>query len=329
MTKPSAIKTSDIDSYEDLDLHQLETVIRELQQAPPTQSSKSSIRAARQALRVRQRFIKSKVMTFEQTNSHHLLVFDSTDNFSKIAGRSVLFYAFTIADRIHRRYNVKNDTDEYSKSEDGIISIRSLSQLETQLAEINIYPDTKLNTSELHFFKLPKVYNDEQIARLRDKSRQDIERITSIILPKSPIPNLYSLILEMNRLVYYNCKRISDSLARETLVRNLILHADGVLISYLNFANAKPNSGIVHHTNNCTFITSISTPPESIQAQNLLDILLNTRNLRNSMANMENLKLIHHRELCEILEKIIEVERITAREYAKQMRKDRLEKERG
>lgn len=323
MTKKSSIRTSEIDQYELLDLHQLEAAIKQLQQDSPTPESKRATRAARQALKKRQRYIKARTMEFEQTNDHHLLLFDSTDNFSKIAGRSVLFYSLTIADRIHRRFSIKNDSDDYSKSPDGIISIRTLSQLESQLAEINIFPDQDLSTTELHFYKLPKVYNDEQIAKLRDRSHQDIERITSIIIPKSPNPNLYNLILEMNRLLYYNCKRVSDSLARDTLIHQLILDANEVLVSYLNFANAKPSSGIVHRELQASVLPVFnpkSPLPLSVQAQNLFNILLCSRNLRNNLANIENLRLIHHRELCDILEKLVEIERIATREYNKQLR---------
>ena len=138
MTKLSPIKTSEIDEFAQLDLHQLESKIKQLQENPPSREIKSSLRAARQALRQRQRHIKAQAMEFEQTNDHHLLLFDSTDNFSKIGGHSVLYYTLTIADRIHRSYSIKNDSDDYSRSEDGIISIRALNQLGFQLAEINI-----------------------------------------------------------------------------------------------------------------------------------------------------------------------------------------------
>lgn len=324
MTKSPAIKTNVLDKYTQLDLHQLEEVITKLQQTLPTPENKTNLRAARQALRQRLRFIKSSAMKFEQTNDHHLLLFDSTDNFAKIAGHSVLYYTLTIADRIHRRYSVKNDSDEYYRSEEGIVSIRSLESLEVQLAEIDIYPDRALSTNELHFYKLPRTYTDEQIAKLRDKSEQDVERITSIIIPVSPIPELYTLILELNRLIYYNCKRISDTLARDTLLQALVLDANEILVSYLNLANAKESTGVARKpTQNFTYLTNTKTHPTSAQAQNLYNILLYARNLRNNLANIENLHLLHHRELCNILEKLVETERVAAREYNKQLRKDR------
>lgn len=317
MSRHVSIKTTDIDPYTTLDLHQLETAIRELQQSPPSPETKQSLRAARQTLRQRQRKIKAEAMEFERTNDHHVLVFDSTENFSKIAGHSVLFYTLTIADRIHRRYSVKHDSDDYFRSEDGIVSIRGLAQLESQFSSIGVQPDPELSTTELHFYKIPRVYNDEQIAKLRDKSHQDVERITSIILPKSPLPILYNLILDANRLIYYNRKRVSDTLARETILAQVILDANEMLVAYLNFANAKPHSGIIRRPLSYqveALFGPDSKKPESPEAKNLFNILLNTRDLRNCLANVENLHLIHHRELCDILEKVVEIERLTSRE---------------
>ena len=50
MTKLSPIKTSEIDEFAQLDLHQLESKIKQLQENPPSREIKSSLRAARQAL---------------------------------------------------------------------------------------------------------------------------------------------------------------------------------------------------------------------------------------------------------------------------------------
>ena len=329
MTKTHLVKTSEIDQYVELDLHQLEDTIHQLQdETNHSPDKKAVLRVLRQAVRERLRFIKSEVMRFEQANDHHLLVFDSTDHFSKIAGNSVLFYAFTIAERLHRRYSIKNDTDGYSRSEDGIISVRVVEQLEAQLAEINIFPDPQLTTTELHFYKLPKVYTEEQIAKFRDHAHQDDDRITTIIAPLSPVPELHTLILDFNRLLYDNCKRISDALARETLVKQLIFEANELLVSYLNFANAKPNSGIVHRLGqgDIYHIAESTIQPQSTKAQNLFNLLLDARSLRNNLANVNNLRLLHQRELCLLLEKLVEIERVTAREYTKQLRKDQTPK---
>lgn len=326
MTKPSAVPTRQVDQYHDYNLHQLETALQTLERDPPTPASKQTARVLRQALRLRLRLIKSRVIAFEATNHSHLLVSDSTDHFAKIAGHSVLFYAFTLASRLHRRFSIKPDTDAYYRSDDGIISLRSLEQLTLQLAEIQIFPDPQLSTPELHFFALPQTYDSEAIAKFRDRSRQDIARINAIIVPKSPAPDLYALILELNRLLYQNCRHISDRLARETIVRQLILDANEMIVSYLNFANAKTHSGIARplpsSVSPLAFV-STSNKPLSAQAHNLLNLMIYVRSVRNNLANLENLRLLHHRELCLILEKIVDIERLAAHQYAKQLRHDR------
>lgn len=315
MTKPSSIKTHELETYDHLDLHQLETILHNLQKSPPSPQTKHTARVVRQALRLRQHQLKATVMEFEMTNSHYLLVYDSTENFSKIAGHSVLFYTLTIADRIHRRYSIKNDTDNYSFSYDGIVSIRSVAQLAAQLAEINIYPDRQRSTTELHFFKLPKVYTDTQIEKLRDRSHRDAAYITSTILPDSPLPELHYLILELNRELYYNCRRISDHLALDALVKPLITEANEILVAYLNFANAKSSHGLIHHSIQIQLSTAEHESPQTVKSKNLLGILISTRNLRNNLANIENLRLLHHRDLCSIIRHLVEIEQITAHAY--------------
>ena len=323
MTKVKSIKTDDLIQYQNLTIHQLENRLNEINTLPSTPSNRQSTRTLKQALRDRQRLIKTKAMEFEQTNNHHLLVFDSTERFSKIAGNSVLFYTITIADRIHRRFNIKNDTDDYSVSENGVVSIRDLNKLEQQLSTINVFPDHERSTSELHFYKLPRAYTDKEIIKFRDRSLQDVARITSIILPKSPVPELYNLILELNRLIYYNSRRCSDPFARDFLLRQVANDANLILTSYLNFANARSSINSAYTQTQAVIFPQPGFEPTTANAHNLFNLLLHTRMLRNNMANVENLQLIHRRELCQILEKIVEIERIATREYNRQLQKDR------
>lgn len=315
-----ATKTAILDEYLDLDLHQLELTLANLQRtSKKDSSSKAKVAALHQAIRKRQRKIKAKAIEFEQTNDHHLLVFDSTDGFSKIAGNSVLFYAFTIADRLHRRYNIKTDTDSYSCSPEGIISIRKLTQLEELLTSINIYPDPAQTTSELHFYKLTKAYKESQIATLRDQLSQDIERITKIINPYSPIPELYTLILEVHRLIYFGCARVSDQLFRHTLADRIILTSDSLIACYLDFANPAPKAKPQLNT---TFSQNYIIRPTKVE--NLIVIVQNARKLRSDFACLDNLQLIHRRELRTILEKLVEIERMAEREYFKYLRRQEI-----
>lgn len=286
--------------YQRLNIHELEEVMEKLRQRPASKERDQELTLIRQTLRHHQRALKAQVMEFEQSNDHYLLIFDSTDGFSKIAGHSVLFYSMTIADRIHRRFNVKNDSDHYSRSDEGIIALRHLDDLITQLASINVFPDRKLSTAELHFFQLPKIYNEDQIEKLRDRSRQDIERITSIVLPRSPMPLLHDAIMRVNFMIYHGFKRLSDPFAREVIGNMMMQDAHQLTITYLEYASS-----------------------QNIQpASSLHNLLKITRRLKAGMANVQNLRLIHHREICHILETLVDIDRLASKAYRAELRRN-------
>lgn len=291
----ASVKSTDVDKYSNLTLTELESVIDALQanqRSSPTATTNQDLTAARFALQQRQHLIKSKVMEFERTNSNYLLFFSSTKGFVKVAGHSALFFAATIADRIHWRYSLKLDTDHYSVSEDGIISFRSLPPIAARLSEIDIFPDDSISDDELHYYKLTKVYSEEQIAKLRDNSKQDIKRIMTIVLPTSPIPSLYDAIMQAGQLLYYQFKHLSDNLARDTIGQRMVLVTYDMTMEYLKFARSKKNN-----------------------YQHLANIIEQARELRFGVAYVSRLQILHHREVCKILEHLVSIERIAAKAY--------------
>ncbi len=291
----ASVKSTDVDKYSNLTLTELESVIDALQanqRSSPTATTNQDLTAARFALQQRQHLIKSKVMEFERTNSNYLLFFSSTKGFVKIAGHSALFFAATIADRIYWRYSLKLDTDHYSVSEDGIISFRSLPPIAARLSEIDIFPDDSISDDELHYYKLAKVYSEEQIAKLRDNSKQDIKRIMTIVLPTSPIPSLYDAIMQAGQLLYYQFKHLSDGLARDTIGQRMVLVTYDMTMEYLKFARSKKNN-----------------------YQHLANIIEQARELRFGVAYVSRLQILHHREVCKILEHLVSIERIAAKAY--------------
>ncbi len=298
MSKAS-VKSDALEKYSDLSLAELETTISTLQaqqKVAPSSSITKELSTVRYALQQRQHKIKAEVMEFEQSNNRHLLFFNSTNAFVKVAGHSAVFFAVTIADRIHWRYSLKVDTDRYSTSEDGVISFRSLSTIAERLAEINVFPDkTFSQDSELHYFLLPKVYSDEQIAKLRDNIQRDMKRIMSIVLPTSPIPTLYDAIMQASQLIYYQFKHLSDGFARDTVGRQMIELSYQMSQNYLRFARSK-------HTDH---------------AEELIKIIDASQEIRFGIAYLSKLQVLHHREVCQILEQLIAIERIATRAYVR------------
>lgn len=292
----ASIKSAMLQKYSSFNLIELETIINDLgeqQKVAPTSTKNQELTTARYALQQRQRKIKAAAMEFEATNSHHLLFFDSTNGFVKLAGRSALFFAATIADRIHWRYSLKADTDRYSTSDDGVISFRSLEKIHDRLAEINIFPDPDLGTAELHYYKLGKIYNEEQISKLRDRARRDLERIMTIVLPTSPIPSLYEAITQASQLIYFQFKHLPDNLARDTIGHQMILLTYQMSNEYMKYARTKNHE----------------------ERENLKHIIESSRDLRYGIAYASRLQILHHRDVCKILEQLVTIERIAAKAY--------------
>lgn len=307
MTK-SLAKSSSLEKYSQQTLSELADILDALttkqQNQPPKspehKATSKEMSVVRLAIQQRQRLIKATAMQFEQTNTHHLLFFASTGGFVKIAGHSALFFASTIASRIHWRYSLKLDTDRYSVSEDGIISFRSIERIQMRLAEINIFLDDGLSDEEYFYFTLPKVYNDEQIDRLRDQAQDDLKQILNIVLPSSPIPMLYDAIMQTSQMLYYQFKHISDNLAKETIGHRVILMTCELSEDYFAYAHAKSKDSMKH----------------------LENIIKTARKLRHDVAYASKLQILHHREVRKVLEQLVAVERIASRAYMRKEKTD-------
>ncbi len=86
-----------------------------------------------------------------------------------------------------------------------------------------------------------------------------------------------------------------DQLARETVGRRMIMESYELLIQYLEYArvdNPNPNA-------------------------NLAKMIELTRRLRDGMAYVNRLQLMHHREICQVLENLVLIDRITSKTYSK------------
>lgn len=293
--KQKPITSTELEAYRGLTLHEIETRTEELRNQPASTRNQQAYRIARQALSDRQHEIKQLVMEFEKTNNSHLLFYDSTAGFAKMAGNSVLFFSNNIASRLHWRYTIKTDTDHYFVSEDGIISFRSFDHLVELLAGIHILPDTELDRPNLHFFKLSKVYTEEQIADLRDNLEQESARISALVLPSSPVPMLFDAISNISYMIFYRFKHLSDSFAREAVGLEIVQKSHQLFNAYLAFANAKKPRDLPH----------------------LVRIVELCRDLRHSMAYINRLGILHHRDVYKILDQLVVAERIATQHYRK------------
>ena len=266
-------------------LHEIEAQLDQLQVSPQRDKSQAQIRQLRQALTQRLRQIKAQAMQFEATNDRYLLIFDSTNRYAKMAGNSVLFYTQLLADRLRRRYNIQVDTDTYSVSEEGIVSIRALDALEQALASINVLPDPKLSTEELHVFRLSRPYSKAEIAKLRERVVSDTSRMATLIMPKMPLPDLFRQISELERLVYFGAKHCGDAFGRNYLLHGVVTSVNEMMTAYLEMAQGRPHQ-----------------------------LLAWTLKLEHQMVSVSNLRLLKQAEIGKIMDLAVAIERSVERE---------------
>lgn len=296
MTKDkSLILPTELDVYKKLSLREIEAYTEKIRSQPSSTRDAKAYRLVRQALSDRQRALKRYVMDFEQTNNHHLLFYDSTAGFVKMAGHSVLFFASNIANRLHWRFTIKTDSDHYYPSEDGIISFRSFERLVSMLSDIEILADQELSRTDLHFFKLSQVYSDEQINKLRDRLEQKTARITALVMPSSPVPILFDAISKASYLIFYRFKHLSDPFARIAIGVPTVEKSHQLFKEYLAFANAQQPHNLSH----------------------LVRIVELCRELRFSIAYANQLNILHRHDVYQILTELTTSERIATQHYRK------------
>lgn len=288
MSNKKSITPKHLNDYANMSLSEIESQAELIHSQPPSSEAQLAYRIARQALSLRQREIKSIATNFEITNQQHLLFYSSTAGFTKMIGHSVLFFSQTIANRIHWRFTIKSDSDHYFPSEEGVISFRSMDKITELLQRIGIMPDSKISTDELHYFTLPKIYTDHDIANFRDIATNEANRISSIVLPHSPNPMLYDAISKTAHLLYYEFKHLSDPFARESIGLELVKDSRALSINYLSYANSAHQE----------------------HRQYLINIVRLSRTIQYSLAYASKLNLLHHRDICKILEQLTITERL-------------------
>lgn len=285
-----------VQKYTNTTIMDLESTIDSLQAkqtANPASNFSKELAIARRALQQRQREIKGRAALFERTNYQFLLFFHSTNGYVKLIGHSALFFAATIAERIHWRCSIKADTDRYFPSEDGVISFRSFDKISTRLAKIELCPNQDLDSEELHYFQLDRTYSEDQISRLRDRAKHDMDQVMTMVLPISPIPSLYGAIIQASQAVYGLFRYSTDSFARDTIGKSLIRLNHQMSNEYLKFAHAKPPKDIEH----------------------LVRIIELSRELRYGMVYAGKIQILHHQDVKRIIEQLIAIERIATKAY--------------
>ena len=324
----------------------------------------------------RLRKIKAQVMHLEANNHQYLIVYNSTDGYYKLAGRSVLFYTTLVITRLKWRANVRPDTDLYYPSQEGIVSIKDLERLEANLALLGILPDprpaafTAAQTApkvaysaekatgttsktapltekaagstpqapqpapqvaqaaaatpllpELHFYKLPQTYNDAKIAKFRDRSERERQRLLGILRPTGPVPELYYQLLELAEMAF-NLLRGTRGQHEAALIKSIFVdNVDAMLCDY-NIFIGKRAGGDLFYLRSDYAHAWIEPSPASPQATVILDLILHSCELHDRTTFLDQTHIAHRHDIFKILAKNATIQRHAHNLYQELSAKD-------
>ena len=219
----------------------LETSIAELEtqaKTKPTKTITNKIGTLKAEINRKKRDNKATGQKLELENHGYLYFIESTGGWSKLTGHSALFFHFDVAPRLKNptHYNLISDTDSYSPSTLGVISIRLTEQFIDELAAINITP-VENESYGITIFKLPWTYTSEEIDQAIVKLEQTSERINSLIIRSNIVPELFDALKDLNSTIYHNCRRFTDVFTRDSIGKELYEKSNNAILRYLEVSN--------------------------------------------------------------------------------------------
>lgn len=237
--------------------------------------------------------IKQKALEFEKENLGYLQFVDSTNGFKQLFDNSALIFKSKIAPVIgYKTVNLRqDDLTAKPRAAHGVISFRNFENLRKKLVNIGAMEDEKTNYGRIIRFKLPSTYSKREIQDIIHDLGHQRQKFGQIISPKNPNPMLFVHLESLEKILYENLRQMHP-FAQKTIGIEIFGTATKLLKSYLFYANASADGGQNYITN----------------------IQRGLRNIRYDLKTVENLGLIHAKNLERILEEIIIAERIVCRE---------------
>ena len=167
----------------------------------PNPEEQMKRRAAKKAYDYR----KTQVMMREEENDRYVILFQSNNEWWKIAGKSVLYYAYLIAPRLGKKVKIWPDNDYASTSKEGIVQIRGIDELLTEVGKLGLKAE-KFETSGYARIKLLKKITEEELNAMRGEEAREWEMAERMVMPVVLWPGLTSEVSELMRMTWYAAK---------------------------------------------------------------------------------------------------------------------------
>lgn len=307
--------------YDDFTIHELEKELSRLQKSKT--KNKEEVTAINLAIHNRLRGIKERAMNFEQSNNRYILLFASSQNFYKMAGNSVLFYAQDLSSRLGRRVEPRTDRDDYFSSEFGTVSIRDLTRLTKQFQELGILLDEEKSDNELLFFKVKRAYSKLKINQFAEAAKRDAQDLINLISTENPLPELYLQINELDKNIYYSVHRISSKDPDCQTGGQLIKISQEIIHDYFCLAKTVSEPDLRYSEYRLLRPAKPGSEPTSATTFFLAQIIARIGYIQSILKHIENVKMMQKDDIRKISLSSVTIEKIATREYGRQRYRDK------
>lgn len=156
--------------------------------------------------------LKQKVKKLEENNYSRLILFESGNDWYKMAGNSMLIYYYEIAKkRLDLKLNIQPDTD-YTQTlfEEGVLSFHGADSLEKKLKRLDILKERRDGGGAIVYelnFKISK----EEIGKFHEFLLEDQERAAKILQPKILLhPEIYKKLRHIQKRTFEVVRKMSS-----------------------------------------------------------------------------------------------------------------------
>lgn len=217
-----------------------EAEIQRLKDLPKTKDNAAAIRKAKSGMNRLYNDSKRELLKFEEKNYEYLFFLCSTNGFYKLIGHSALFYVHDIAPKLDLTANLQRDGDYAERSEHGVVSVVDIDRIAERLKQLKI-ERTRTNklSSSVIAFKLPWKFTKEQVEKFIEDDVITMQRFNHVVMANNLIPNLYIQMIDLNKAILQNVRRMKDPTERETLGYDMIKIAVRNERIYFDMANGK------------------------------------------------------------------------------------------
>lgn len=177
---------------------------------------------------------KAFAVEHEADNYSKLFVIHEKDNWWKMVGHSAIMFHYEVSKWAGIKSKLVPDTDYDTRSEEGVVNIRDIDQLDAKLMaikvnSIDIKPDYRV-------YNIGKKYTKADIEALKQTKAIEWAKVNKIILPREVFPALFMSLRELLTRLYFSTRSL-DAYARETIAAPMFEKVVGLVREYSLIAN--------------------------------------------------------------------------------------------